>query len=159
MTETSSRADMVRSAGAVAAFGLLTNWPWEFLQVPLYAGMAEADHWEATLVCTQAAFGDAFILLVAFFVVSAVWRGSQWTVEDRLRPKMLFVAVAFLVSMGFEAASVYVLDRWSYAPAMPLLAGLGLSPIVQWILLPPLTLWLARRHALGSRSIRSAPHR
>lgn len=159
MTERSSRADIGRSAGAVAAFGLLVNWPWEFLQVPLYAGMADAGHWEATLVCTQATLGDAFILLLAFVLASAVLRQGQWVIEGKIRPKVLFVAVAFLISMVFEVTSVYVLDRWSYAPAMPVFAGMGLSPIVQWILLPPLTLWLARRHALGSRSIRSAPHR
>jgi hypothetical protein len=41
------------------------------------------------------------------------------------------------------------LARSSYAPAMPLLAGIGLVPIAQWIVLPLITLWLTRRHLAG----------
>jgi len=46
---------------------------------------------------------------------------------------------------------------------VPLLAGMGLNVWLQWLLLPPLTLWLARRHLglAGRRSpigpVRPAP--
>lgn len=40
-----------------------------------------------------------------------------------------------------------------YSTSMPQFIGLGLSPVLQWIFLPPLCLWLARRHLLGSRWI------
>ena len=57
------------------------------------------------------------------------------------------VGVGFTVVV--EYVSVYHLARWSYAPAMPLVAGLGVVPLVQWIVLPLLTLWLTRRHLAG----------
>ena len=45
----------------VMLFALLLNYPWEFIQAPLFAGMAEAAHWEAVKVCSdrcRAAGGD-----------------------------------------------------------------------------------------------------
>ncbi|WP_205527550.1 hypothetical protein [Halomonas sp. JS92-SW72] len=33
-------------------------------------------------------------------------------------------------------------------PTLPLL-GTGLAPLLQWLLLPPLIVWLARRQLLG----------
>lgn len=41
-------------------------------------------------------------------------------------------------------------QRWQYAgrtPTLPLL-GTGLTPLLQWNLLPPLILWLARRQII-----------
>lgn len=153
MTKPSVSLALMRGGAAVAGFGLLVNWPWEFLQVPLYAGWSDSAHWESTLICTRATFGDAFIMLVAFAVISAFSGGSQWITDGRMAPRVAWVVVAFLLSMAFEGASIYLLGRWDYSSSMPQFLGLGLSPVVQWIVLPPLTLWLARRHLLGSRMI------
>ena len=37
--------------------------------------------------------------------------------------------------------------RWEYAEAMPRLPllGTGLAPLLQWLLIPPLVIWLVRR--------------
>ncbi|WP_162899861.1 hypothetical protein [Halomonas sp. JS92-SW72] len=42
-------------------------------------------------------------------------------------------------------------DRWQYGELMPTLPllGTGLAPLLQWLLLPPLIVWLARRQLLG----------
>lgn len=45
-----------------------------------------------------------------------------------------------------EWLNVYVWQRWAYSPDMPLVLGIGLTPLLQWLLVPVLTLWLTRRH-------------
>jgi hypothetical protein len=47
----------------------------------------------------------------------------------------------------FEALAIGPLARWSYAPAMPTLPilGTGVVPLLQLIVLPPLTIWFVRR--------------
>lgn len=44
-------------------------------------------------------------------------------------------------------ARTRVLNLWQYTEAIPTLPllGTGLSPLLQWSLLPPLVLWLVRR--------------
>ena len=39
------------------------------------------------------------------------------------------------------------LERWAYAERMPVipLLEVGLSPLLQWIVVPPLIVWLVRR--------------
>lgn len=36
--------------------------------------------------------------------------------------------------------------RWSYGPSMPLLLGVGVSPLAQWVVVPVVMLWLAKRY-------------
>jgi hypothetical protein len=34
---------------------------------------------------------------------------------------------------------------WQYSPLMPVLFGVGLSPFMQWVIPPLITLWFTRR--------------
>jgi hypothetical protein len=46
------------------------------------------------------------------------------------------------------------MQGWSYSPLMPVVPGLGvgLSPLVQWLVLPPLLIWLVRRQLTSNIS-------
>jgi len=46
-------------------------------------------------------------------------------------------------------------DRWQYAEVMPRLPilGTGLAPLGQWLVLPPIVLWLTRRHLAGAAAL------
>ena len=43
--------------------------------------------------------------------------------------------MAFMV--WSEWYNVYRTGAWGYAPAMPTIYGIGLSPILQWLFIPP----------------------
>ena len=148
---------MVRSARElhVALFAFLLNLPWEFLQVPLYAGMPAMPHWEAVQACTQAALGDVVIALMAYWSV-AVWRRRRdWLRVYGTKECLGFVLVGVSITVAMEWYATLVSQRWEYAPLMPRVPwlGTGLSPLLQWLILPPLMLWMARRHRLGSEVV------
>jgi len=131
----------------VAIFAFLLNLAWEFAQVPLFAGMRSAPHWTAILVCGRAALGDVVIALVAFWVVAAVSGSRTWILRPTGRRVAGFVTVGLLVTIVMEWLATRVLGRWAYAGTMPVvpLLGVGVGPLVQWIVLPPLVVWFVRR--------------
>ena len=64
------------------------------------------------------------------------------------------IAAGIAATVLLEWLNVDVLERWTYAHRMPTILGTGLTPVIQWLLLPPLVLWLAVRHlGLRPRSI------
>jgi len=131
----------------IAIFALLLNLPWEFWQSPFFAGLAHAQHWQAVVMCTKAAFGDVVIPLIAFWSVCAVAGTRRWVTHPTRWQKIVFIAVGLLVTVVMELLSTRVFYHWSYAEEMPMLPGIGigLSPVLQWLLLPPLILWFVRR--------------
>jgi hypothetical protein len=135
----------------VAIFAFLLNYPWEFLQVPFFAGMADAPHWDAVLFCSWAALGDVVIMLVAFWAVAVVVRSRKWVLRPDVAQVLGFVGVGLLFTVVFEWLATEVLNRWQYAEIMPTIPvlGTGLTPVLQWILLPPLTVWFVRRQIYG----------
>ncbi|WP_220018887.1 hypothetical protein [Halomonas heilongjiangensis] len=136
----------------VTLFAFLLNYPWEFLQVPLFAGMPTMTHWDAVRFCTRAALGDVLIALVAFWSVAAVRRRAWIRCPDA--PALFgFVAVGVAITIGLEWHATVLQDRWQYAELMPTLPllGTGLAPLLQWLVLPPLLVWLVHRQMLGER--------
>lgn len=129
-------------------FAVLLNFPWELLQVPLFEGMADARHWDAILICTRAALGDGAIVMIAYWGTAAVWRDRWWFQTANRLQICAFVAVGLAITFGLEhlaTRSDHPAWGWRYSELMPVALGVGLTPILQWILLPPLVLWLARR--------------
>ncbi|MHB0672189.1 hypothetical protein [Roseomonas mucosa] len=139
---------LLEAPGAnVAVFAFLLNYPWEFLQVPLFRGMPTASHWEAIKVCTSATLGDTVIAVVAFWGVAAAAGTRRWILAPSAGQLAGFVAIGVAITLVLEWLATGPLGRWEYAEAMPIvpLLGVGLSPVLQWILLPPLVAWFVRR--------------
>ena len=59
----------------------------------------------------------------------------------------MFIAIGIGLTIGFEYYYTEVSERWNYSDLMPLVPpfGTGLSPLLQWIVIPLLVLSLARR--------------
>ena len=136
----------------VAIFAFLLNYPWEFLQVPFFAGMATAPHWDAIRFCTRASLGDAGIALAAFWAVAVAVRSRRWIRHPRVGEVLGFVAVGVAITIVFEWLATGVLGRWAYADTMPVvpIIDVGILPLLQWTLLPPLIVWFVRRYLQGA---------
>lgn len=135
-----------RGWAAAAGFAFLLHFAWEMLHFPFYAGMAEAPHGPATWTCLQATLGDVALALAALGVTSGAARGSLWF--GRLRPAhvALYIGSGLAATIALEYASVHLWGRWEYGPGTWTIGGIGVPPLLQWMVLPPLTLWLVRRH-------------
>jgi len=140
----------------VAFFSFLLHFVWEFVQVPVFAGMAEMAHWEAIKLCMSATFGDVGFALTAFWIASLAARSRDWLLGPARLPIVIFIGIGIALTVGFEYYYTNVSLRWTYSDAMPLVPpfGTGLSPLMQWLIIPPLVIWLTRRHLLGARAIR-----
>ena len=128
---------------AVAATVIL-HFLWEMLQAPAFIPFA-ATIWAGTVRCLQAAFGDLLLAAGAYAITAALFWCPAWLFESRLRR----VPVATWIALGVVTTAVlerYALDtgRWRYGPSMPTLAGVGMLPLLQWLVVPALTLMLVR---------------
>src|SRR5437763_10508241 len=83
----------------IVIFGFLLNFVWEMLQVPLFEGMKEKQHWEAVRACTIATLGDIAILLIAYWLV-AIFRGRDWPLSANRTATIVFTCIALTVSVS-----------------------------------------------------------
>ncbi len=128
---------------------ILLHLLWENLQAPLYKGFISFG--EHFWICFKATWGDLLFMLTIYAAVSIVHRDPFW-VADRAayaHPAtwMIAILVGVLLAVSFELWAVYVDHRWQYTEAMPLIPILqvGLTPILQMAVIPPLTLFFTAR--------------
>lgn len=131
----------------VAFLSFTLHFVWEFIQVPTYAEMAVMPHWEGVKLCTSATFGDVGFALTAFWTTAAAARSRYWILTPRIWQVAMFIAIGIGLTVGFEYYYTEVSERWNYSDLMPLVPpfGTGLSPLLQWIVIPLLVLSLSRR--------------
>ncbi|WP_310449522.1 hypothetical protein [Sulfuritalea sp.] len=130
----------------VVLFAFLLNLPWEMWQIPLFTGTSSLAHWDGVVMCTRATVGDAVIALCAFWLVATVCT-RDWIRRPSGISLGAFVAAGLVATIALEYWATRIGGRWEYAEAMPRLPllGTGLAPLLQWLLLPPLVVWLVRR--------------
>jgi hypothetical protein len=128
-----------------AAWSLGLNLLWEFVQLPFYAFPVEVGPlgilW-AVLHCTA---GDGGIALASFVAAAVTTRRLRWPVESPRLGLGVAMCFGFLWTVQSEWLNVYIRERWAYDTSMPLIAGIGVMPLLQWLLLPPLVFLLVRR--------------
>jgi hypothetical protein len=146
MQNMTSRNPLDQPEFNVAIFAFLLNFVWEMWQLPLYEGIASFSYWENLKGCTLATFGDVVIALVAFLLVAVAAQSRWWILRPSSRQVLGFVLIGVVITIILEALATGPLNRWSYAAAMPtLLMGTGLTPLLQWIVLPPMIVFFTRR--------------
>jgi hypothetical protein len=122
----------------------LMNLAWEFAQMPLYTIGQTGTPGEIAFAALHCAAGDAmiggFAMLAALFVAAP----AGWPAIGSIRVLATAVLLGLAYTIFSEWLNVEVRESWSYSALMPRLPiiGTGLSPVLQWILLPPLA-WAA----------------
>jgi hypothetical protein len=125
------------------------NLAWEVAHVRLYTIWTEASPAYIAFAVLHCTLGDVLIgglaLLVAFIVLRE-HALAQWRY---VRIAALTALLGTAYTIFSEWMNLAILRSWTYAESMPRihLAGLeiGVTPLAQWLIVPPLALYLARR--------------
>jgi hypothetical protein len=129
-----------RESARWLTFALTTaalHFVWEMAQGGRFASMAPLSFWRATSLCARATVGDVVITAIAFAIAAAAVRSYHWPAEkgQPLLPFAIFIASGLAVTVAYEIHAIAA-GRWSYAEAMPVIAGVGVLPILQWLAIP-----------------------
>jgi hypothetical protein len=116
---------------------------WERSHIVLYTAYEKMEG--ALPVYVFATLGDVAYTLLAYAVFALLKRDALWVRNAELSDFLLLAAAGFGVAL-FVEYKAFVLERWSYTPAMPIipLLRVGLSPMVQMMLLLPLSVYLTK---------------
>ena len=114
--------------------------------MPLYGeiGMGLRDNYlEFLKIHWAVSLKDALMVVAVFLAIGFLLRNWQWAKSFNHGWVMLWVSLPLWQAV-VEYYSVYLYSRWTYMEAMPLILGIGLSPILQMLILPSLAILLSR---------------
>lgn len=123
------------------------NVLWEIAQLPLYTIWKSATKGELAFAVVHCTIGDLMILVATLMLALLLVGDADWPRRGFARVAMAATALGTAFTIFSEWRNIEVLENWAYTAAMPLLPllGTGLSPFLQWALIPPLALFALRR--------------
>lgn len=122
---------------------LVLHFAWEMLQAPAFLDFAGST-WQGTLRCLAATGGDLLLAAGAYAITALAFRRAAWPVQHRwIPPAAIWIALSVVATIAFEQWALAE-GRWAYGPEMPVIIGIGLLPLLQWLIVPGLTLAVVR---------------
>lgn len=131
---------------------LLGNLVWEVGHLPLYTLWITGTLSEMAFAVAHCTAGDLLIGAVALL-------GTLLAVGDARWPEVGFARVTALATIAGVAYTVFsewlnigFRGSWAYTAAMPVVpfVGIGLTPLMQWVVVPSAAAWFAHRHVRQS---------
>lgn len=131
------------------------NLAWEIAHVRLYTLWTDSGPAYIAFAIAHCTLGDVLIGAAALFLALMLGREAELAGWRWQRIAVLTVILGAGYTLFSEWMNLTILRSWTYAEAMPRVKlgefQIGLSPLLQWLVVPPLSLYVAR--AAGRRLV------
>lgn len=123
------------------------NLVWEFAQLPLYTIWQEGTTEEIVFAAVHCTGGDILIAMSALIGSLIVAGDHTWPIARYRTVAALTVATGLAYTIFSEWLNIEIRGAWAYADLMPVvpIIDAGLSPLLQWIVIPLAGFWWGRR--------------
>ena len=120
---------------------------WEFLHLPLYTIWQEAPLTENAFAAIHCTAGDLIIAVCALLLSLSFFGNHDWPNFQFSRVLVFTVIFGVSYTIYSEWINIEVRQTWAYSELMPVIPilNLGLSPFLQWIVLPIAGLYWAAK--------------
>ncbi len=123
----------IQNTSLIFIVAYVLNLVWEKTHIQLYdVHLPYAQEWMLLLRVT---FWDAVIITGVYLLIDTNRRATRYVLSV-----LLCIGVAIFIEQRAFAEG-----RWAYLPTMPLVSGMGLSPLIQLPLLAIVTYEIVRR--------------
>lgn len=126
------------------------NFFWEVLQTYFYA-LRDVPFRTMLYGWIHCTFGDVLLTIISFWLISLASQNRKWFFHLNRLNLGGFVLVGIIFTIISERVNIHVLRSWTYNQSMPLIPFLevGLTPLLQWLMIPPFIILLVRHHLLS----------
>lgn len=140
-------------------FGLPLQLLWEIAQFPLYTVWHEGDWGYILYGLAHCTLGDLLIMLTCYWIVAMLNRNRHWYRTNIMVNGFLFTLLGLGYTIYSEMLNVNIKGTWDYTELMPVIPviEIGGMPFMQWVLIPPLALWLMRMYEPQTQRLSGNP--
>jgi hypothetical protein len=126
---------------------VLGNLLWEVAQLPLYTVWHEGSPRRIAFAAIHCTGGDVLIAGSALVGSLLILGAGQWPYRRYEAVASAAIAGGLAYTIFSEWLNTEIRGSWAYAGSMPQVPfiGTGLAPLMQWLIIPPLAFWWARR--------------
>ena len=137
--------DWTQALRRYLAVSIAANLVWEILQLPLFTLWTNGSLREQAFAIVHCTIGDAMIAGLSLLGAISLSAKPTWPETTNARVFQLSVAFGLAYTVYSEWLNTSVRGSWTYSDWMPVIPilGTGVSPLMQWLVVPTLAYWTA----------------
>lgn len=134
----SDRAAWLSWICAYLAASALGHLAWELAQMPFYTVWSTGSAGQIAFDALHCTAGDILIAISAVTLASLLLRACRIVHQRRFRIALATILLGLAYTAFSEWLNVQLWRSWAYSSAMPVLPelGIGLTPLLQWLVVP-----------------------
>lgn len=140
--------DWPRALRRYLAASLVLHLAWEVVQLPLYVIWSTGTVRQQASAVLHCTVGDAMIAGLSLLVALCLGGRENWPSSGSRAVWLMTLVLGIGYTIYSEWLNVSVRGSWAYSglmPTMPII-GTGLSPLLQWLVVPTIVQWIAVGH-------------
>ncbi len=128
---------------------VVAHFLWEIGHLPFYTLWAAGTFTGKAIAVFHCTAGDVIIAVVSLVGAIALIARRDWPAQRFLLVSALTLLFGIVYTIFSEWINLVVRKSWAYSDLMPTIPqlGTGLTPLLQWIVVPALALFAAKRAA------------
>jgi hypothetical protein len=137
-----NKTSFTRFIFITAILAFILNFAWEIIQMPLYKNnVYDVRH---ISFCALASVADAVMVLLLYFSFALVYKNAFWIKGINIQMALLLSLTGGIGAILAEMRHLSKAD-WAYSSSMPIipLVNAGISPVLQFMLLPLLIYFIS----------------
>ena len=121
---------------------------WETLQLPLYTIWLESHPQDIAFAVVHCTVGDFMIAGLSLLAALVVLGARTWPTERFVPVIALTILIGAAYTVFSEWLNTSMRKSWTYSELMPIVPwiGMGLSPLLQWLVVPALGFAAVKRN-------------
>ena len=135
---------------------------WEVLQLPLYTIWNTGTLREKAFAVAHCTAGDVLIATSCLAVALIITRAREWPRAKYFAVAIVAIVLGVLYTAFSEWLNVSIRGSWAYSEWMPVIRlgtiRIGLSPLLQWMVVPTMSFLCVRRAVVHSSKILRCTH-
>ncbi|WP_019501325.1 hypothetical protein [Pseudanabaena sp. PCC 6802] len=137
-------------------FGFLLHFVYEVWQSPYFEFYRMPTLADKVSYITHCTVGDGVITVISGGVVSWVDRSRSWILRPTWRAMILFTSLGWFYTFISEIYRIRIAKLYGVSTLVVPIVEISWLPLLQWIIIPPLVLYMSRKHILGYQKNRSS---
>ena len=123
------------------------NFFWEVVHTSFYT-LKDSDFSTMLYGWVHCSWVDVLITLGSFWLISLMMWSRRWFLRSSRVSFICFIAAGVVYTCFSEWMNVHIVKSWGYDESMPIipLIGVGLTPVLQWMVIPLVVILLLRHH-------------
>lgn len=130
---------------SVFLFSYLVNYVWESLHAAFLYEDHDINAMEYVRMMSYVSAMDGLLILGIYLFIALLWRDVLWIRQMNGKQICTVLITGLLLAAAIEYRRVFVTKTWRYSHLMPILFGLGISPLFQLSATGLWAFWLTKK--------------